>query len=160
METEPRKEHHWLQRLVGEWEYESEVQPESGEQAGTYTGTEQVRSLGELWVLCEANGETPGGNTATTLMTLGYDPERSRFTGTFVGSMMATLWILDGELDPTGFMLSLDSEGPSFTEDGGVSHYRDIIEIVDDSHRILRSCTVDDHGHTHTFMITNYRRVG
>ena len=43
----------------------------------------------------------------TTLMTLGYDPRKKRFVGTFVGSMMTNLWIYDGELDKDERVLTL-----------------------------------------------------
>ena len=60
----------------------------------------------------------PGGGPATTLMTLGYDPEKKRFVGTWIGSMMTHLWIYDGALDAAGKVLTLDAEGPSFAGDG------------------------------------------
>ena len=41
----------------------------------------------------------PGGGTATTMMTLGDDPQKKRFVGTWVGSMMTYLSVYDGELD-------------------------------------------------------------
>ena len=33
MHTEPQKEHHWLQRLIGEWTYEAEAVMEPGKPA-------------------------------------------------------------------------------------------------------------------------------
>jgi len=44
-----------------------------------FNGTESVRSLGGLWILAEGQGETPGSGSATTILTLGYDPQRKRF---------------------------------------------------------------------------------
>ncbi len=41
-------------------------------------GTESVRSLGGLWILAEGRGEMPGGGAMTTMMTLGYDPQKKR----------------------------------------------------------------------------------
>ena len=38
------------------------------------TGVDVVRSLGGLWIIAEGEGEMPGGGTAKTIMTLGYDP--------------------------------------------------------------------------------------
>lgn len=60
MKTEPQKEHQWLQQLVGEWTYESECSMEPGKPPEKCTGSESVRSLGGLWVLCEGRGEMPG----------------------------------------------------------------------------------------------------
>jgi hypothetical protein len=41
----------------------------------------------------------PGGGLARMLMTLGYNPQTRRYTGTWVGSMMTHLWVYDGWLD-------------------------------------------------------------
>ena len=82
---EPQAEHRWLQQLVGAWTLDGEATMELGQPPATFTGTERVRSLGDLWFLAEGEGEMPGGGTATTLMTLGYDPQKGRFVGTFIG---------------------------------------------------------------------------
>ena len=41
----------------------------------------------------------PDGGPATMIMTLGYDPAKKRFVGTFIGSMMTNLWVYEGELE-------------------------------------------------------------
>lgn len=46
--------------------------------------------------MCEGLGEMPGGGIATTMMTLGYDPARKWFVGTFIGSMMTHMWVYAG----------------------------------------------------------------
>ncbi len=66
----------------------------------------------------------PGGDPATMLMSLGYDPAKKRFVGTWIGSMMTNLWVYDGELDPTGKILTLNAEGPSFTDKDKVAKYQ------------------------------------
>src|SRR5690606_29170388 len=64
MQSEPQKEHRWLEKLVGDWTYESEAAWEPGKTPEKYTGTESVRSLGGLWVICEGQGDVPGGGTS------------------------------------------------------------------------------------------------
>lgn len=96
---EPQQEHQWLQKLVGEWTYETEASMGPDQPLEKSTGTESVRSLGGLWVQCEGQGEIPEYGVVTTIMTLGYDPQQQRFVGTWVGSMMTYLWLYDGELD-------------------------------------------------------------
>jgi hypothetical protein len=113
MNAKPQKQHEWLQKLIGEWTYETEVPAHGNQPASKTTGTESVRSLGGLWVLAEAQGKMPGGGQATSLTTLGYDTATKRFVGTWIGSMMAHLWIYDGELDPAEKVLTLSAEGPT-----------------------------------------------
>lgn len=47
----------------------------------------------------------------TTIMTIGYDPHRQRFVGTFVASMMTHLWMYEGALDDGERVLTLETEG-------------------------------------------------
>jgi hypothetical protein len=162
MKAEPQKEHQWLDRMVGEWTYESEAPMEPGKPPSKYTGTESVRSLGGVWVLCEGRGmgsEEPGGEPGTTIMTLGYDPTKGRYVGTFIGSMMTYLWVYEGELDAEGKVLTLDAEGPSFTAEGKMAKYKDRIEFKSDDHRVLTSAFLGDDGEWHHFMTAHYRRA-
>src|SRR5262249_30739426 len=116
MKTEPQQEHHWLEKLVGEWTFESEAIMGPGQPPVKSRGTETVRSIGGLWVQCEGQGEMPGGGPVTSVITLGYDPVKSRFVGTFIASMMANLWVYEGRLDAAAKVLTLDVEGPSFAD--------------------------------------------
>jgi hypothetical protein len=118
MHEQPQKEHQWLQKLLGEWTVESEAVMEPGKPPAKAKGSERVRSLGGLWVVAEGQGEMPGGGAATTILTLGYDPKKKRYVGTWVGSMMTHLWVYDGALDEGGSVLRLDAEGPAFIGEG------------------------------------------
>jgi len=158
MKVEPQKEHQWLQKLVGEWTCEAEMTMKPGEPPVKSKGTESVRSLGGLWILAEGQGEMPGGGSATTMMTLGYDPQKKRYIGTWVGSMMTHLWVYDGALDAAGSTLTLDTEGPSMAGDGKMVRYQDVVEIKDDDHRILASQALGEDGKWRRFMVADYRR--
>jgi hypothetical protein len=158
MAAKPQQEHAWLSRMVGEWTYEHECIMGPGQPPMRSSGSESVRSVGGLWVVAEGSGEMPGGGPATTLITLGYDPQKQRFVGTFVGSMMTHLWIYEGALDPATNVLTLDAEGPSFSGDGTMAAYQDIVEIRSDDHRVLRSRVRGPDGTWNEFMTGHYRR--
>lgn len=153
----PQKEHEWLHKLIGEWTTEMDAECEPGKPANKSRGSERVRSLGGLWVLAEGQGEMPGGGQASMLMTLGYDPARKRFVGTWVGSMMTHLWVYDGALDADGRVLTLETEGPDFAS-GKLAKYRDVIELVSDDERRLTSHTLGEDGQWRQFMSATYRR--
>ena len=160
MKTEPQKEHQWLQQLLGEWTYEGEMQMAPGQPPLKSTGKESVRALGKLWVLCEGNGEMPGcDGLATTLMTLGYDPEKKAFIGSWAGSMMTHMWVYNGALDAEAKVLTLSTEGPSFAGDGKQAKYRDEITIKNKDERVLTSQVLQDDGTWKRFMTATYRRV-
>jgi hypothetical protein len=157
----PQKEHKWLEKFLGEWTSEAEMSTEPGKPAEKCRGTESVRSLGGLWIVAEGRGEMPGGGQATMILTLGYDPERKRFVGTWIGSMMTHLWVYDGGLDASERVLTLEAEGPSMAESGSQSKsatYRDIIEFKSDDHRVLTSNMLGDDGTWRQFMTAHYRR--
>jgi hypothetical protein len=159
MEAKPQKEHQWLQKLVGEWEFEGEAAMGPGQPPAKFTGTESVRSLGGLWFLGEGQGETPGGGAATTMLMLGYDPQKNRYVGTWIGSMMTHLWVYDGgELDAAERVLTLNAEGPSMAGEGKIAQYKDVIEFKSDDHRVLTSHMLGDDGKWQQFMTANYRR--
>jgi hypothetical protein len=155
--VEPQKEHQWLKKLVGEWTSEAEMSMEAPS-AEKCRGSESVRTLGDLWVLCEGTGEMPGGGTAKMLMTLGYDPAKKRFVGTWVGSMMTHMWVYEGSLDATQRILTLESEGPGMAGDGTTWKYRDVIEFKSDDHRTLTSNAQGKDGKWQQFMTAHYRR--
>jgi Protein of unknown function (DUF1579) len=158
MKAEPQKEHQWLHKLVGEWTVESEATMEPGKPPEKGTGTESVRSLGGLWIVAEGQGEMPGGGAATMIMTLGYDPQKTRYVGTWIGSMMTHLWVYEGALDAAERVLTLEVEGPSMAGDGKMAKYRDVIEVESDDHRVLTSHVLGDDGQWHRFMTAHYRR--
>ena len=158
MGAEPQAEHRWLHKLVGDWAYEGEASMGPGQPPMGMAGVERVRSIGGLWTVGEGESRMPDGSPATTIMTLGFDPKRNRFVGSFIGSMMTHLWLYDGVLDEGGKVLTLDAEGPSFTDPEEMGTYQDIIEFVSDDHRVLRSRTPGPDGKWVEFMTARYRR--
>jgi hypothetical protein len=155
----PQKEHEWLQQLVGSWSYEVEGICEPGKEPTKTSGTEIVRSLGGLWIVCEGTGQMPDGSTGNTMMTLGFDPAKKKYIGTWVGSMMTHMWIYEGEVDASGKILPLNTVGPDFSAEGKMANYQDIIEVVSKDHRILRSRSQGSDGSWTHFMTAEYRRT-
>jgi len=156
MKADVQKEHLWLSKLVGDWSFEAECLMGPGQPPVKTTGSQTVRMLGGLWMIGEGEGECPDGSRAKSIITLGYDPEKQRFVGTFIASMMTHLWPYEGTLD--GNVLTLDSEGPSFSGDGTTVKYQDIVELRDDDHWILRSRMPGEDGKWLEFMSAHYRR--
>jgi Protein of unknown function (DUF1579) len=150
----PQREHKWLRRFVGEWTSETEMSMEPGKPPEKCYGTESVRSLGDLWILAEGRGDMPGCGPVSMVLTLGYDPQRKRFVGTWIGSMMTHLWV-----DPAERALTLEAEGPSMeAREAKMGKYRDVMEFRSDDHRVLSSYTLGADGAWHQFMTVHYRR--
>jgi hypothetical protein len=148
-------EHKFLLQFVGEWTYSNTYLMGPDQPPMTMTGKETVRSIGELWTV----GEGTIGD-GTSVMTLGFDPKKNLFVGTFIASMMTHIWHYTGTLDSTGKILALDAKGPSMTDPNTDAEYVDTIEAVDANTRTLKSKIKKPDGQWVEFMSATYTRKG
>ena len=138
MFAKPTADHDFFKPFLGEWSMEHRCDMGPDQPPAVSRGKMTGRTLGGLWTLLESSGEMPDGGVGYSLFTLGYDPTRKLYHGTFVASMMTHLWLYQGSVNAAGNILTLDVEGPSF--DGlGMASYQDIFEVVNNDHWILRS---------------------
>jgi hypothetical protein len=147
------KEHEFLERLVGVWDVTAP------EMTGQQPWTEVVRSLQGIWFVAEGNGEMPGGGAATTVLTLGYDAAKGKYVGSWIGSMMDYMWTYEGEVEPSGNVLSLYTRGPALEGDG-LADYREQIAFIDDATRTFTSSARQPDGSWKPFMEARYARKG
>jgi len=155
---EPTPEHHWLLKLVGNWEFESECNMGPDQPPSLSTGTQATRPLGSLWILGEMASPGPDGQPMQSLITLGFDPAQGKFVGSFYASCMTYQWLYVGSLDSERRVLTLDAEGPSFVGDGSMAKYQDIIEWVDENTYLFSSRFQNADGSWMTFMNGKYSR--
>lgn len=156
----PLEQHQWLLQLLGDWSYEHDCDMGPDQPPMKCSGQQTTRALGQLWILSEMTGALPNGESSSSVITLGYDPAQERFVGTFVSSCMTHLWPYRGTLDAARKVLTLDSEGPSFSGDGTMAKYQDIIEIIDRDHYTMTSQLQGPDGQWVRFMHGAYRRTG
>ena len=157
---QPQPEHRWLEQFVGEWTYEAEAMGPPDKPAEKDTGTMTARTLNGIWLVCDMRSDLHASANAMSVITLGYDPAKQRYVGTFVSSMLPSLWNYEGEMEAGGRAVSLITEGPSFTVEGQLAPYRDRVELVSDDHWMMTSSTLDDRGAWQQFMIMHFRRSG
>jgi len=159
MQSEPTQEHAWLRELVGSWAYTSSCFMGPDKPAMEASGREVIRALGELWIVCENEGRMPDGQTMHAIMTLGYDPARQRFVGTWIGSPMTHMFLYEGQLDDQRRVLPLETTGPSMVEPTKTARYRDVIEVRSPDERAMYAEMLGDDGAWFRFMSANYRRA-
>jgi hypothetical protein len=156
----PQGEHAWLQRLVGDWECDAPPPPPGvalpPDAPSTLVTT--YRTLDGVWLVGESAMPSPDGTMGHTLMTVGFDPARGRFVGTWIGSMMTHLWVYDGELDPDGRTLLLYADGPDMAGTGAMVQYCDSIEFVEADRHVFRGSLRDENGGWKPFMELEFRR--
>jgi hypothetical protein len=158
MATKPTHKHEWLQKLVGAWRIESEMSMEPGGPKMKTNGTASVKSLDGLWAFSENKETMPNGQEVTTYFALGYDVSFKEYRGCIVMSASSHLWKYVGNLSDDGKTMTLDCEGPNMTDDG-TALYRDIIELIDENHRVLTSYVQDKDGNWQEFAVSHYSRA-
>lgn len=159
--AKPQKEHAFLQKLVGEWEMVSGSQgcdAEEKESQPPGRWSETVRSLAGLWIIGEGSGDMPGGGTATTVITLGYDPDEGHYVGSWIGSMMSRQWVYKGWLEADGKTLTLEAQGPAMDGSGTMAVYHDVLILHDDNNRSFSGSVRQPDGSFKVFMTSEFRR--
>ncbi|OYW83141.1 MAG: hypothetical protein B7Z26_01370 [Asticcacaulis sp. 32-58-5] len=157
MNVDIQTEHHWLEKLTGDWEIIPDMSLPDEQRADGWI--ERGRMLHGVWLIVEGHGPMPGGGEATTLMTLGFDRAKGRFVGSWVGSMMDHMWVYDGHWNEAHKSLSLDCEGPDWENPGQTLKYRDIYTLNDDNTRTLTAMVQTVDGEWKRLMQNHYRRV-
>ena len=154
----PTEEHAWLQQFVGEWESTSKADMGPDKPPMECTGRIKARSLGGLWVIWELESEMMG-TPVRAVQTLGYDPEKKKFIGTWVDSLTNHMWQYEGSLDKTGKELTFEAEGPNFVLAGKTSRFRDTYRFKSKDELVLTSAMLNEDGKWVTFMTGVVKRV-
>jgi hypothetical protein len=149
----------WLRQLIGEWTYSFSAGESSGHPGETAEGTESIRAIGDTWIVAENKGNGSDGSTSHSVMTLGYEPSKARFTGAIAGTMAPVLFIFEGCLGEDSKSLLLETEGPAITEGRATDKYRDVIRLLDENTRELIAEVLDGKGQWREFMRTRYQRM-
>ncbi len=159
MLSKPQAGPEWLKQLLGDWTVTGECDMGPGKPPARTTGSEHTRPIGEMFIVGEGQGTMPGGGSCDMLITLGYDEIKKKFVGSWAGSMMSAMFFYEGQLDATGKVLTLETEGPNFTGDGSVARYQDVITLIGPDERTLHSQTPGPDGQWQRFMTATYTRV-
>ena len=158
MGTKPIKEHQWLQKLVGNWRTEAEMDMGPGGIVKS-SGTETVKNVGGLWAFAEGKATMPGGEAMEYYVALGYDVSFKEYRGARFMSASSHLWKFNGSLSADGKTMTLDCVGPNMYKDGETANYREVIELIDDNHRTYTSFGEDESGKMQQYMKAHYTRV-
>lgn len=153
----PQKEHALLKQFAGEWESESDAILAPGQAAMKCKGTMSSKMLGGFWAISEMKANMMGTNMHGVL-TLGYDAEKKKYVGTWVDSTMNYMWKYEGSLDSTGKILTLEAEGPNFSQAGKMAKFRDSYEFKSNDHIVLTTSMQGPDEKWTTFLTGNIRR--
>jgi hypothetical protein len=153
----PTKEHEWLNQFIGQWTSQSEATIKPGQAPMTTKGRMSSRMLGKLWVVSDVSFDMDG-TLMSAIQTIGYDPAKKKYVGTWVDSMMNHLWQYEGSVDETGKILTLEAEGPDLTSPDRTTTFRDAYEFKSRDHIVVTSSALNEEGKWVTFMTGDMRR--
>ena len=150
------EQHQWLRQLVGEWSVSGALMEPDGASV-VWDSRESIRAIGDFWIVAEGTADGDG-QPYVSLMTLGYDPNKEAFVGSWIDTMLTTMWSFVGQLDESGRVLTFESEGPSFADPSATTRYREQIEIVSSEVKRTTSSALGEDGSWTTFMTREARR--
>jgi hypothetical protein len=153
----PQKEHVWLAQLAGDWTASMECSMGPDQPPMKSEATQTSKMLGDRWLVAKAEGDM-GGQKMTSVLTIGYDPTKKKYVGTFISSCGNELWTYEGTVSPDGKKLVLDTEGPNMMTPGQTSKYQEAIEIKDQDHYVFTSAIEGADGKFVEFMKADYTR--
>jgi hypothetical protein len=154
----PTEEHKWLEQFVGEWESTAKSEAVPGVPEMTCEGKISSRMLGGFFVVNEMKNNVEGMEIEA-IQTIGYDPQKKKYIGTYTDSMMSHMWVYEGKVDETGKILTLEAEGPNMMEPGKTAMYRDIYEFKSKDEIVATAQYQDAEGKWVTMMKGTSKRV-
>jgi hypothetical protein len=146
----PAAEHEWLKKFVGEWTTESKAIGIPGQPETPCKGTVSCRMLGEFWVVNEWNLNMDGMEMKG-LQTIGFDPAKKKYIGTWVDGVTSHMWKYEGDVEDN-CRIVLQAKGPNFMAEGRETDFRDIYEFKSDTEMIVTSRMLGEDGKWITFM--------
>jgi hypothetical protein len=159
MNPQPTQQHQWLKQLVGNWTCNANCTMPDGSTSIT-TARETVRQIGDLFIVADLTGETPGSDqTLTSMLTLGFDPDKNKYVGSWIGSPMPQLITYEGTVSEDGKNLTLDCQAPGYDNPAETKKYQDVIVINSPDERELHSQIQNDDGSWTRFMTSTYKRI-
>jgi len=154
----PQSEHAWLEKFAGTWETEMQCSMGPDKEPMTSKGTETAKMLGGFWLIVENKAEIMG-QPFKGVLTLGYDPTKKNFIGTWTDSMTSTLWNYTGTLNEAGDTLTLESEGPCPMQGGKICKFKEVMKLTGKDEKTFTSSMLGEDGKWTQMMSAKSKRV-
>jgi hypothetical protein len=151
----PAPEHARLEDNVGRWNVQSTYFLGPDQPPMESTGHDTIERVGPFWTLSHFRSELMGAPFVGRAA-VGFDPVKKRWVSTWIDSMSPLLFVLEGEFDAAGRVLTMHCEvdAPS-----GRTRFETREEHVTRDHRVLDMFQLGDGGRrTHVFRFV-YRRA-
>lgn len=131
----PGEHHEHMKAFVGTWEATIQMNaPDGTQMEGKGTQTDKL-CCGDLWLTTDFDGEF-GGMPFTGHGTMGYDPEKKKYVGIWVDSMVDYMQHSEGECSDDGKTFTMIVKAKDH-ETGAWTEMKEVSEIVDKDNKTL-----------------------
>jgi hypothetical protein len=126
----PTKEHEGLKEGAGTWNWVGKFRMAPDRPEVEVKGVETCTMLGGFWLVFDIKTDNFMGMPWHGHGTLGYDPGKKKYLGTFIDSMSSDRMLGEGTMDAAGKVLTMIWEGKDH-ETGKVAKMRETYETKD-----------------------------
>lgn len=144
----PSKEHEILQRDVGDWTITGKIMAPEGMQE--FVGEEKVVAIGKFWTVSHYSSNAMGGLKGSS--TIGFDPAKKQFVGTWVDSFMPSVTHMHGKYDEKTKTMTLETKGIGM--DGKPMPGKIVIKYKDQNSHTFTMMNPDPTGATEKMVTT------
>ena len=151
----PSKEHEILMKDVGEWSITGKMLLPNGFQE--FTGEEKVEAIGKFWTVSHYSSDVFGGLKGSA--TIGFDPLKKQFVGTWVDSFQPAVTQMQGTYDEKTKTMTFATTGRGL--DGKPLPGKIVIHYQDENSRTFTMMHKDPTGQSDEMVKTmemTYRR--
>ena len=107
---QPTKHHAILKKDAGTWDAEIKMWTAPGTEPMVSKGTDVGEMFGEFWVMSKFSGSVMGMEFEGR-STLGYDPEKKKYVGTWCDTMTPTMSFMEGTYDESTKTMTMKMTG-------------------------------------------------
>ena len=108
---QPTDQHHRILADVGTWNVKCTYMMDPSQPEMVCDATETIEPVGGFWTVSRFESDFMG-MPFVGRCTLGYDPRKERFVGSWVDCMSSTMFVMEGGFRADGKTLEMHSEGP------------------------------------------------
>lgn len=151
----PTPHHAKLLEQVGTWEVATKHFMEPGKPPMEGKAVDHVTAVGGFWTVSRFE-TTMFGQPFVGHATLGYRPEAGKYVMTWVDSMSPFLFVMEGDFDASGTVLTLTGKGPSMAGPE-LTDWKSVMVCESPNRQILRMSMMTPMGEFQ-FMENTYTR--
>ena len=153
---QPSPEHDIIQKNVGVWDVQCRFFMAPDAPPMETTGMDTITAIGPFWNVGQFEAEFMGMPFKGASQ-LGYLPDEKCYVSTWIDAMSTFLFVLKGNFDDSGKILSLSGMAPN-PADGTMVPQRVEHEFVDDDNHKMRMYMTLEQGEIKTFEMDYSRR--